>query len=382
MIKIRLNKKGMTLVEVIVASVIMVIVIGISGSILISGTNLFGNSENKIMDQELAANIVKMISEELRFASKIEATGVTNLPSSLPEDQGVFFAASEDGSMSPEDRGVILNKKPGSADAPQDIYKNRPMDGREIAIRVQTVKADRPKAVKVFVDVYRKDKLVFTDSVTIQTPNIAKDAPPLKVDASEPKIPMIIFYEFPADEEIPEVPPAKLTDLNGMPAGPEKDLNIKDNAKYILNLVSIYLLEQRQAFNPPGDVAVSNTKSFDIWNPNSADVRYFDSNGTQIGSGYRINLSSVKSAVEVFMADSSFSTPVIVQGTFAVYFKQTDIIGMIGTQQRTTYELVPHALEFKHKNLTGQTNSTHTYFLKEDRLFNMKYADALIELNK
>jgi len=65
------GKAGFTLVEIIVTLVITIVIIGISSSILISTTNIFGKTALRDMQQSVAETVVSFAADQLLYASAI-----------------------------------------------------------------------------------------------------------------------------------------------------------------------------------------------------------------------------------------------------------------------------------------------------------------------
>ena len=66
-------RRGFTLVEVIVTLVITLIIIGVSGSIIISTTNIFGKTAMRDIQQNIAETVLSFATDRMLYASEIEA---------------------------------------------------------------------------------------------------------------------------------------------------------------------------------------------------------------------------------------------------------------------------------------------------------------------
>jgi type II secretory pathway pseudopilin PulG len=69
--KLMRGKAGFTLVEVIVTLVITIIVIGVSSSIIISTTTIFGKTALRDMQQSVAETVISFSADQLLYASAI-----------------------------------------------------------------------------------------------------------------------------------------------------------------------------------------------------------------------------------------------------------------------------------------------------------------------
>ena len=74
-----MNKKGMTLVEIIVAMAIVGIIVIVIGNVFMFGTKSFRKTETQAVNQMDVRVAVSSISKELRYASKIELLDIEKL---------------------------------------------------------------------------------------------------------------------------------------------------------------------------------------------------------------------------------------------------------------------------------------------------------------
>jgi len=65
------GKSGFTLIEVIVTLIITVIVIAISGSLVITGTNMFARSAQRDTQTNIAETVLTFVSEQILYAERI-----------------------------------------------------------------------------------------------------------------------------------------------------------------------------------------------------------------------------------------------------------------------------------------------------------------------
>ena len=75
---------GFTLVEVIVTLIITVIVIAISSTLLITGTNMFARSAQRDIQQNIAETVLSFVSDQLLYAYHIDQKA--HLTTGVPED--------------------------------------------------------------------------------------------------------------------------------------------------------------------------------------------------------------------------------------------------------------------------------------------------------
>ena len=193
----------MTLVEVIVAMVIALIVIGVTGSMIVSSTNFFGKTASGVQDKEIARSVLNFVTSELRFATSITVHDVGSGQPSPQSNEGQIFTLDSKNQVSSTFKGMLAFQRPDDIDAPRNVFGVDFYHGREVGIRVQTVSANEPKAITVFVDVFSGDNLLTTDSATIQIPNVFNGSPPDVKQTTEPtKHAYIVYTANPPREDI------------------------------------------------------------------------------------------------------------------------------------------------------------------------------------
>ena len=77
------GRGGFTLVEVLVALVITIIVIGISGSLIISSTNIFSKSAQRDAQMNIAESLLEFVSGQLLYANEIQQKPTLNTGESI-----------------------------------------------------------------------------------------------------------------------------------------------------------------------------------------------------------------------------------------------------------------------------------------------------------
>ena len=178
----------MTLVEVMVALVIALIVIGITSTMLISGTQFFNKASSEVQDAEIARTVLNFTKSELRFATEIRSYIITSDRPNPKEGEGVLFAMNESGAAGAYNRGMIGFRRPDDKQLPaRNIFGKDFYHGRTVGIRIQCLDAEQPKVIKIFVDVFADNKLVATDSATIEVPNISNSSQPMAEHPSPPE---------------------------------------------------------------------------------------------------------------------------------------------------------------------------------------------------
>ena len=111
---------GFTLVEVIVALVIAMVVIGISGSLIVSGTQIFSKSAQRDMQMTLAESVLDLAADRLLYARSIEEV-LSHVGDTAPDAGAVLRIAKPDGS-SGAGKGHLLFRREGDHGAMVDVF--------------------------------------------------------------------------------------------------------------------------------------------------------------------------------------------------------------------------------------------------------------------
>ena len=187
------DSKGMTLVEVMVAMVIALIVIGLTSGMLISGTRFFNHSAMRAEDERIASTILAFTLSELRFATEIKVDSMSANPPKPVVGRGLIYMMAPDGKRAVT--GMIGFKRPFDPEGAVNVYGESFYSGRTVGIRMQTISKDVPKVIKIFVDVFDEDeKVVYSDSGTIEIPNVPQNSPPTSETTVEPTATVLIDY--------------------------------------------------------------------------------------------------------------------------------------------------------------------------------------------
>ena len=129
--KFHKNKKaGFTLVEIIVTLVITIVVIGISSSILISTTNIFGKTALRDMQQSVAETVLGFATDAMLYASDLNAT-----------DAAGANAASVDGKavVGIDGNGQLVFLRAGDTGEPRNIFGNSFYSNYQVTIIYEVV---------------------------------------------------------------------------------------------------------------------------------------------------------------------------------------------------------------------------------------------------
>jgi prepilin-type N-terminal cleavage/methylation domain-containing protein len=117
--KISSAKKGFTLAEVIVVLLISTILVGISGSFLITSTNLLGHVENSAAQKEIADMTADFVKDRLLYAQNVSIVEAET-PPALPAGSEVLFVGNEDGTAI-ENQGYLFAQR-GDEAQPVNVF--------------------------------------------------------------------------------------------------------------------------------------------------------------------------------------------------------------------------------------------------------------------
>ncbi|MDR0852716.1 MAG: type II secretion system GspH family protein [Clostridiales Family XIII bacterium] len=164
------NKKGFTLVEIIVTLVIAGICIAVAGGILISSTNLVANIQIKDKAKQVAVTAAAFLNEETKFAAEI--TPVPYSASvSLDPDDAVFYIGNEAGV--PANRGYLFFRRVGDAADPVNIFGVNYYQNMKMSLDVSAVRnsANDTIVVTETISLFFNDNLIRTDVNTFALVN-------------------------------------------------------------------------------------------------------------------------------------------------------------------------------------------------------------------
>jgi prepilin-type N-terminal cleavage/methylation domain-containing protein len=175
------EKRGMTLVEVIVTFVIAAILIAASSGLIISSTNLVAHASNKTMDESIADSVLNLVSQRLLYAPAISVVSPGNpgdFDAALSRKRTVLYTGDASGAAAPDGRGMLWFKRfDAAANEKINIFGASFYHGRDIALRyrVDKVAKNESKAVTLIVSIYRDGKQVLERSVSLQLLNAKTD---------------------------------------------------------------------------------------------------------------------------------------------------------------------------------------------------------------
>jgi prepilin-type N-terminal cleavage/methylation domain-containing protein len=199
------EKKGMTLVELIITFVVAAILIASSSALIISSTNMIAHTTDKTMNESAADAILNIVAQRLRYASSVEVSGAqsgANMSSALNDalsETGatVFYIGDATGAVSPTGRGVLWFKRFDETGSAVNIFGDAFYHGSRIALQytVDKVEENKTKAVTLTVFVYdgngeqKMKRSTSLQLVNAQTADVSTMEPPLIGDTGK------IYYD-------------------------------------------------------------------------------------------------------------------------------------------------------------------------------------------
>jgi len=147
------GKSGFTLVEVIITLVITVIVIAVSSSLVITGTNIFARSAQRDVQQNIAETVLTFVSEQLLYAETI--TEMTNPPVFENAGGAAIMQIKKSTTETYSDtKGQLFFRRAQDSQNPINIFGSNFYGNYEVGITLEiTIPAAGP-SVTVTVNVY------------------------------------------------------------------------------------------------------------------------------------------------------------------------------------------------------------------------------------
>ena len=163
LIRLIRGKAGFTLVEMIVTLVIAIIVIGVSSSILISTTNIFGKTALRDMQQSVAETVLNFATDRILYAYDLKLT-----------DENGALDASKAGKaiLGINTYGQLLYIRAGDKDAekPINVFGDNFYNNYRVSLSYKVVTSPGQEGYSVVVSVDltdgRNDKLVLNRTMT------------------------------------------------------------------------------------------------------------------------------------------------------------------------------------------------------------------------
>jgi prepilin-type N-terminal cleavage/methylation domain-containing protein len=199
MLKLLRRKGGMTLVELIVTLVIAAIIIALSGTYLISGTNLFNHVASKNLDEDIAQTAVLFAIEDMNIATAITAR--TPAPADAaqragtPSGSALLYIGNEAGI--PSATGMLFYSRPNDVPPAINVFGKGFYHGRSISLTYHVDRVDEAaslKSVTVSITVFSGDgRRLITRSKSVRMLNAVPPGrtdppthrPPLDADAGK-----------------------------------------------------------------------------------------------------------------------------------------------------------------------------------------------------
>jgi prepilin-type N-terminal cleavage/methylation domain-containing protein len=147
----RLDAKGFTLVELIVAMTVSLIIIGITTALLLSGTSMTQHTTQRAFEEQIADGVFNYAEKQLRFAGTITGLPTGDLDT-FPEAGSVLYIGDTNGT--PQAQGMLFCKK-GSA-ATLNVLGDSFYAGYSVSLDATlTTQQDKKPAVTLTITLYK-----------------------------------------------------------------------------------------------------------------------------------------------------------------------------------------------------------------------------------
>ena len=118
------RKGGFTLVEMIVTLVIAIIIIGVSGSLIITGTNIFTKSAQKDRQMDIAETVLSFAVDRLLYAESISerTPSPTGASAGYAGAQGAVLHIINPDTNTGGNRGQLYFRRAGDSGYPVNVF--------------------------------------------------------------------------------------------------------------------------------------------------------------------------------------------------------------------------------------------------------------------
>lgn len=174
--KILRDRKGMTLVETVVAFVIAGLLIAATGALIISGLNLFNDTAARSFDKQIGDSTLDVVQKQLKYARSV--TPSDGLPQT--GTAGAIFVGTA--ANNPGEKGILYMKKTGVDSHVKEVFPEDGFySGRTVSIGFSVEKKSKlPKAVTIMVNVYDGNDVSYRTSTSVQLLNSGESDFPTK----------------------------------------------------------------------------------------------------------------------------------------------------------------------------------------------------------
>jgi len=178
--KMILKKGGFTLVEVMVTLIITVIVIAVSSTLVITGTNIFARSAQRDVQTNIAETVLSFVSDQLLYAYLVEVKGSTEQVYTGIGINGAVLHVISPSDNRGSDRGHLYFRRDGDTQQPINIFGENFYSGYTIGLDINIVpKSGQNNAYfTLTVNVYNSTgRLALSRSTTKPLLNYLPDEP-------------------------------------------------------------------------------------------------------------------------------------------------------------------------------------------------------------
>ena len=192
-------RSGLTLIELMVASLLAVLLVAMTAGLIFASSGLFTRSMDRNLHDQMAESVLNLLDEPLRYAAEIRV--VSGTPPGSPVHaasklETVIYIGNETGAGTARGRLWIRLGARTSASGPgggaaTDVYGNAFYGDCRIGLRftVGDVALGRPKTVAMTVDIFRGDgRRVYSKSRSLSLVNGITDPRLLTGETEEEKL--------------------------------------------------------------------------------------------------------------------------------------------------------------------------------------------------
>ena len=148
------GKSGFTLVEVIVTLIITVIVVAVSSSLIITGTNIFARSAQRDIQTNIAETVLGFVSEQLLYSESIADFGSNPPVFTNAGDAAILLIKKSDSETMSDTRGQLFFRRAKDTQTPVNVFGSNFYNNYEVGLNIVIASSPSGYSMTLTVSVY------------------------------------------------------------------------------------------------------------------------------------------------------------------------------------------------------------------------------------
>ncbi len=169
MFKLRYDKRGMTLIEMIISLVILSILMTSTMGMIISSNNIFVSTSQAALDRMVGNSVYSTLESMLKYSTSLT---ISATPKTTNKQQSIMISVSDNDTTS----GKLMYREKadddGNASEYISLYSDSFYNSRTVKYRIVETGKDQ-RHVDMTVEVYRDGKCVFSKDAVIKCLNLS-----------------------------------------------------------------------------------------------------------------------------------------------------------------------------------------------------------------